>query len=473
MNTRPIYHSRNDTIQKSLLRGALLLAWLALACGRTAVEPLAPTGEPRPGAPNFLIVLADDLGVGDVGAYGASDARTPRIDALAAKSLRFERAFVPTAMCSPSRAALYTGLYPHRNGLEANHGSADQEVQSFPHYLAPLGYRTAVAGKTHVAPMSAFPFAWIERSPEAVSAFLDEDPVHPFVLVIAQNEPHLPWPETTDFDATELGVPPDLIDTPELREARAHYLAAVELADAELGTYLDLIEARGIADETVVVFLSDHGAAFPFAKWTVYDAGLRVPLLIHWPDNLAPGTTNAMTSSIDLLPTLVELAGGEPPRTLDGESLVPLLSGELASHRRLVFGSHTSRGVSNAPDDFEIQSARSESFHYIRNLNPDTTFTNNITEGPNLLGAITVLIQRDRWRGAAAYWDSWQAAAETNAAIAARVHHYQHRPAEELYDLRVDPHELHNLAPDRAHAAALLGMRARLDTWLAAQNPPK
>jgi uncharacterized sulfatase len=423
-----------------------------------------------PGAPNFLIVLADDLGVGDVGSYGAVDASTPRIDALAAKSLRFERAFVPTAMCSPSRAALYTGLYPHRNGLESNHGSADPEVKSLPHYLAPLGYRTAVAGKTHVAPMSAFPFAWIERSPQAVTAFLDEDPERPFALVISQNAPHRPWPEDTDFDPAELGVPPDQIDTQELREARAHYLAAVELGDTEMGTYLDLIEARGVAENTIVIFLSDHGAPFPFAKWTLYDAGLRIPLLVHWPSHLAPGSTDALTSSIDLLPTLVELAGGEPPRTLDGESLVPLLRGELASHRRLVFGSHSSRNVSNAPDDFEIRSARSESFHYIRNLNPETTFTNNITEGSNPLWAIFMWIRRGTGLTAAPYWESWQIAAETDPSVAARVDHYQHRPAEELYDLRVDPSELHNLAPDNAHAAALLGMRARLDSWLARQT---
>ncbi len=453
---------------------ALAIGSFAWACGRGAVAPLAPSGEAKPGAPNFLIVLADDLGAGDVGVYGGSDARTPRIDQLASEGVRFERAFVPTAMCSPSRAALYTGLHPRRNGLEANHGAAHADVKSLPHYLAPLGYRSAVAGKTHVAPMAAFPFAWIERTPEAVTSFLDEDPERPFALVIAQNEPHLPWQDGAGFDPAALTVPPHLIDTPEFREARARYLSSVELADQELGRYLDLIEARGLGENTFVVFLSDHGAAFPFAKWTLYDAGLRVPLIIRWPENLAARKSQALVSSIDLLPTLVELAGGDPPRTLDGESLVPLLRGERVGHRRLVFGTHVSRGVSNAPDAYEIRSARSESFHYIRNLHPDKTFTNNITEGPNLLGAIGIFFARGRFGGLGVpeYWESWQAAAADDPTLAARLERYQHRPAEELYDVRSDPAELHNLAPDRAQAAALLGMRARLDTWLAMESDP-
>ena len=438
-------------------------------------QPLAPSGEAAPGAPNFLIVLADDLGLRNVGAYGAADARTPRMDRLAAEGRRFDRAFVPTAMCSPSRAAIYTGLYPHRNGLHPNHGSAKADVESLPHYLAPLGYRTAVAGKTHVAPMERFPFAWIDRTPEAVTAFLDEDPEHPFLLVISQNAPHTPWHDGAGFDPAQLSVPAHLIDTPELRAARAKYLSSVEASDHELGSYLDLIEARGLRESTLVIFLSDHGASFPFAKWTLYDAGLRVPMIVRWPGHVLPGTTSdAMVSSVDLLPTLVEIAGGEPPRTIDGESLLPLLHGERRTHRRLVFGAHTSRGVSNAPDAYGIRSVRSERFHYIRNLHPNAEFTNNITEGPKLLGVIALWTTTGRWQGTGvpAFWRSWQELAEGDTAIAARVRHYQHRPAEELYELREDPAELGNLADDPAHAAALLGMRARLDEWMASQGDP-
>lgn len=447
-----------------------------VSCGQVDVEPgqpLRPSTIARHG-PNIIIVIADDLGHADVGSYGNSVVRTPAIDRLAAEGMRFTNAFVPASMCSPSRAALYTGLYPHRNGLSRNHDHARSDVRSIPHYLTSLGYRTALAGKSHVKPFEAFPFERLERTPEDVSEFLNDVGESPFVMVVAQHHPHVPWLPNREFDPDAISLPASFVDTPETREAMARYYTSIEAGDAELDEILSLLAARDLYDQSIVIFLSDHGPQFPFAKFSNYDAGLRVPLIVRWPGVARGGSYNeSLVSTVDVLPTIIEMAGGAIPPDLDGLSLVPQLRSEGGTGHEAVYGTHSTLGL-NIPDlqPYGIRTARTAQYRYIRNLHPQNTPRSFISEPRPLKGSLRYLRQYGVWvpPGLPTYWQSWLDEAEKDRDAAAVVDRYLHRPAEELYDLLRDPHEQENLATDPEYVSVLDAMRENLVCWMAQQK---
>lgn len=465
------------------LRSAVSL-WLILicvltGCGKTDVEPgkpLLPQSSAK-NRPNILLVVSDDLGYMDVGAYGNSVVQTPNIDRLASEGVQFNRAFVPASMCSPSRAALYTGLYPHRNGMSRNHYQAKQGVRSIPHYLTALGYRTALVGKSHVKPFDVFPFERVERKLDDVAQYLDSVGDSPFVMVVAQHHPHLPWLPNKTYDPSEMPLSPKLIDTPETRETMARYYSSINAADAELGAFLKLFDERGLTANTVVIYLSDHGPQFPFAKFSNYEAGLKVPLIVRWPSVINAGRqTQALVSSTDILPTIIELAGGEADLDLDGRSMMSVLIGESDHHHEAVYGTHSTLGL-NIKDlkPYGIRSVRTERYRYIRNLHPQNTPRTLMSEPRKLRGSLMYLSQFGVWvpPGLPTYWKSWQALAATDDNAAAAIARYLHRPAEELYDLDNDPHEQYNLADSPEHAATLDQLRERLTQWMRQQNDPE
>lgn len=460
----------------------LALSWLAVCLAGCANPPhresvvpaLPPLTQAGPGAPNIVIIVADDLGYREVGSAGNAVIRTPNLDRLAAQGMRFDKAFVPTAMCSPSRAALYSGLYPHRNGLFRNHGQAKAGTRSMPHYFAALGYRVALAGKVHVGPPQSFPFELIDLDAESIERFLDADAAHPFVLVIAQHFPHVPWVANRIYDPETLQLPAKSVDTPQTRAAFGRYYASVTSGDEELGRIMRLMDAKGLSSSTITVFLSDHGAQFPFMKFSNYEAGLRVPLIFRWPGVIQPGASSgALVSSVDILPTLIDMAGGSAPAGLDGKSFLPVLRGASVAHRDAVFGAQSTAGldVENA-DPYGIRSVRTERFRYIRNLHPGNKQKTLITEPRPLRGSIRYLMEFGAWvpPGVPAYWQSWQLAATRDEHARNIVRAYWDRPAEELYDLDADPDELSNLAGAPQHEKVLVQMRSRLDAWMRAQG---
>lgn len=458
---------------------ALLYLALCLAgCGSpshrgSAVPGLAPLTAASRGAPNIVIIVADDLGYRDVGSAGNSVIRTPNLDRLAAQGMRFDRAFVPTAMCSPSRAALYSGFYPHRNGLYRNHGQAKAGTRSMPHYFSALGYRVALAGKVHVGPPQSFPFELIDLDAQSIERFVDADAEHPFLLVIAQHFPHVPWVANRIYDPGTLQLPAKFIDMPQTRAAFGRYYASVTRGDEELGRIMTLMDAKGLSGSTITVFLSDHGAQFPFMKFSNYEAGLRVPLILRWPGVIRAGSaSDALVSSVDILPTLIDMIGGEAPDGLDGRSFLPVLRGASSGHRDAVFGAQSTAGLDlqNA-DPYGIRSVRTERFRYISNLHPGNRQKTLITEPRPLRGSIRYLLEFGAWvpPGVPAYWQSWQLAATRDEHARDIVRAYWDRPAEELYDLDADPDELSNLAGARQYEMVLVEMRARLDAWMREQ----
>jgi len=426
---------------------------------------LALAVEPAAKNPNLVLLLSDDHGYLHAGCYGAKNLRTPRLDRLAAEGMRFTHAFTGTAMCTPSRSMLYTGLFPHRNGAHPNHSSARRGVKSMPHYLSKLGYRVALAGKRHIKPREVFPFEYMNRN--NVAQFLSEVGSKPFCLVIATNDPHTPWKKEGPYDPSKVVLPPYLLDTPETREAMARYWNSVAALDRQVGQFTTLLNKHGLEHNTLFIYAGDHGSGFPFTKWTLYDAGIRVPFIACWPGHIKPGTvSDAMVSFVDVVPTFIEAAGQEPPAGLDGRSFLPLLWGKTKEHRDVIFATHTTRGIISG-SVYPIRAIRTRTHKYIVNLNPSGEFRNIVTEGRGGRGK-----RKGRVRGPANYWRSWLELAKRDPAAARRVRLYQHRPAEELYDLTADPYELGNLAGDPAQRPLMAKLRGRLKAWMKQQNDP-
>src|SRR5215213_6371773 len=283
--------------------------------------------------PHVVLFMADDFTWHDSGPYGAKDVRTPNLDRLARASMRFDAAFAPSPTCTPSRSAIYTGLYPFRNGAHANHSLINDGLRTLPHYMKDLGYRVVLAGKTHVGPREAFPFEYLEGSnvmppgkdhvlwtdldTGAVEKLLREHDraARPLCLVVCSHSPHVYWPENEGYDPAKVSLPPYLLDTPETRGQRCRYYTDVTWMDRQVGEVLAALSQHGYADDTLFVYTADQGAQWPFAKWDLYDAGVRSPLLVRWPGKVRAGSdTSAMVSLIDLLPTFIEAAGDAAPR---------------------------------------------------------------------------------------------------------------------------------------------------------------
>ncbi len=415
-----------------------------------------PTSKNRKGKPNIILFLADDQGIDDVGCYGNNIIRTPNIDRLAEEGLRFNLAFTPTAMCSPSRSALYTGLYPHRNGCHPNHSRIKTGIKTLPHYLKPLGYRIALAGKTHIKPREQFPFEYMGLKPERIEKFITSTKDKPFCLIVASHEPHEPHKQG-GYKPGQIPVSPYRVDTLQTRQQLANYYTDIDLLDKEVGEVLGLLKKHDLEQNTLFIYASDHGYNI-YAKWSCCDAGLHVPFVVRWPGRVKPGTvTDAMVSFVDVLPTFVEAAGGRPPKNIDGRSLLPVLVGRKNRHNEVVFGAHTTRGIISGRA-YPIRSVRTRTHKYIRNLNPDGMFQCVSTHGRNY---------KEIDNGV---WGSWKQKAKTDTFAAQRVKTFQHRPAEELYDLTKDPYELKNLADDPAQRRLLASLADMLDTWMKQQG---
>lgn len=437
------------------------LVLLACVSNATAAEPAT-----RAAAPHIVLFIADDLTCTDTAPYGAADVRTPHLDQLAADGMKFELAFAASATCSPSRSALYTGLYPMRNGAHANHTLIKEDVRTLPQYMSDLGYRVVLAGKTHVGPREQFPFEyladsnvmppgrkhvlWTDLNTAAVDALLKEhDKSKPLCLVVAAHSPHVFWPENEGYEPRTVTLPPTHVDTAQTRAARCRYYTDVTWMDAQLGAVRASLANHGYADQTLLLFTADQGAQWPFAKWNLYDAGIRAPLLVSWPGKVKPATsTMAVVSLIDLLPTFVEAAGGQPAKSLDGRSFLPVLLGHSDKHRAEVFASHTGDKQMNRTP---MRAVRSERYKYIVNLVPEQNYTSHVSDGDGPDG-------RD-------YWDSWVALARRDRRVAAVIKRYRTRPAEELYDCFADPHEQRNLIGTDHAAPIAAEMRYKLNEW--------
>lgn len=411
-----------------------------------------------PPALNVLWISLEDTSP-RFGCYGDPLARTPHIDRLAREGRRYPLAFSTCAVCAPSRCAVITGMYATSIGghhMRTTHSSAHSPelptpynvvpppyVKTFTEYLRAAGYYCTNNAKTdyQFAPPCT---AWDECGPTA--HWRHRGPGQPFFAVFNPTVTHESgmWPRAdrqvlTDPDKVEL--PPYLPDTPKARLALARHYDNLEVADRRVGELLDQLDSDGLADNTAVFLWSDHGEGLPRAKRWPYDAGIRIPLIVRWPDHLPPGSTaEDLVSLIDLAPTLLSMVGIQLPRHFQGQAFL----GDAASSRQYVFAS---RDRHDEAYDM-VRAVRDQRFKYIRHFFPGTPYL------PWIPYRNRHPVMQELWR---LYAEGRLTGPQTVL--------FEPRPPEELYDTSVDPYELHNLAQDPAHAATLERLRQACDAW--------
>ncbi len=426
--------------------------------------------------PNVVLIIADDLGRDDCGAFGNPSVKTPNIDRLARGGVRFDRAFVTASSCSPSRSSLLTGRYPHNTGAEELHQPLPDDQVGFVEKLRSAGYWTAAAGKWHLGKAAKRRFDLVrEANPAGFQLPADQDAKtamivpgtnaaksgcdqwvrvlrdrpkdRPFFLWLAALDPHRDYEPNTipvPHRPEDVVIPPYLPDLPEVRKDLALYYDEIGRLDGYVGAVLAEIDRQGIAGDTLVLFLSDNGRPFPRCKTTLYDSGIKTPLIARWPGHIQPDSRcGRLVSTVDIAPTLLKLAGVEPGATFQGQDLAPLFKDPAAKVRELIFAER------NWHDYLAHgRAARSERYKYIKNDDAQ----NPLTPPADAVRSLTFTAMR-RLR------DLGKLPPIQSACF---VHP---RPVEELYDLDADPHELVNLANDPAHAAVLKALRRDLAEW--------
>ena len=402
--------------------------------------------------PDIILITADDLSAEDLEPYGHPTLRTPRLLRLATEGMRFDRAFLTSASCSPSRCSTITGRYPHSTGAGRLHDPLPSNQLTFLEPLRQAGYYIATAGKWHFGREARARFDRIdpETPPGGAGAWIDairaRPSDRPSFLWLAASDPHRPYAD--DLPGThppaDVIVPPYLPDTAETRDDFARYYAAVERLDGLVGAALDEIERQGKAERTLVIFMSDNGRPFPRAKPTLYDSGVRMPFLLRWPGHAPAGVVSgSLVSAVDIAPTLLEAAGVRVPKTMQGHSFLPLLADPGAVVRERVFAEH------NWHDHpARERMVRSNRYKYIRNYYPALPAT-----PPEDLRQSPTFRVMERLYAAGAL-PPQQADPFTAP-----------RPIEELYDVAADPDEIRNRVADPALRDVLEGLRRDLATW--------
>lgn len=417
--------------------------------------------------PNIVFILADDVNHDAIGCYGGENVATPNIDRLASEGIQFNRAFSAMAMCAPFRAELYTGLYPVRNGVASNHTSARPGTKSVCHYLGDLGYRVGLTGKKHASPAETFPFASLSEGNQksqkldwdGMARFMSSDDEQPFCLFVCSQNAHAPWTEgdASQFDASAIKLLPTQHDNPKTREVMTHYYAEVSALDAQVGRTLEILEQSGKADNTLVIFSSEQGWALGFSKWSNWNMGVHTAFVARWPGHVEAGSeTDAMIQMADVVPTFIEVAGGQANGYgLDGSSFLPVLEGRKPSHRKFVYGIHN-----NIPEGepYPIRSINDGTHHYLLNLTPDASYHEK-----HIMAEDSRLV----------WWVAMVEAAESGDESAkALMEKYARRPEEELYEVGVDRYETNNLANNPEYALVKRRLRGELEKWMRSQRDP-
>ncbi len=457
-----------------------------------------PFCSPSEKSPNILFVITDDQSFEHVGCYGDQAVRTPAIDRLAGEGVRFTNAYCAAPSCSPSRAGILTGqdIYRLEEGGILT-GFIRNKFQVFPLLLEEAGYFIGNTGKpywprtpdvpdTYALPIGKVyaknrlePPAGISRHDYAANfeQFLDEVPAGiPFFFWVGIGEPHLPHPQglgaATGIDASKIRIPSFYPEVPEIRSALSDYLAEIEWADRMLGKMIRSLEVRGWLENTVVVFTSDNGMPFPRAKATLYDFGVRMPLIVQWPQQIKAGrVVDDPVNLIDLAPTFLELAGIEVPRQMTGRSLTNLLasekSGRLDKNREFVvtaFEKHTLCREGNL--GFPRRALHTEEWTYIRNYEPDrwpAGGPNVLIEGWGIYGDIDP-------SGIKAYFTDHREEPDFTSLFELS---FGKVPKEELYNKIEDPDMIHNLASDTAYQNVIQKLRRDLENYLRATHDPR
>ncbi|MCM3611583.1 sulfatase [Planococcus sp. MERTA32b] len=406
---------------------------------------------------NILMVISHDTGR-HLGTYGRK-VETPELDKIAEEGIQFDNYFCSQPQCSPSRGSILTGKYGHNHGLmgltHLGH-TMKSDVKTIPSEMKKAGYDTSLFGFFHESIDGVYegeklgydhvvtvPGNAAEKVTDQLESFLKERTVSqnekPFYASVGFEETHRPFDGFEPDPVDSVEVPPYLPDTKKVREDISLFQGSVKELDRSVGRIKKLLDDTGLADNTVLIYTTDHGIAFPRAKGTLLDAGLETALLIRFPKGMMTegGKRDELLCNIDLMPTLLEIAGGEVPEGIDGYSFLPLLKQEDYKERNHFFCEltwhdryHPMRGI------------RTKDYKYIRNFE----------DGPK------VYLPYDLYTSL-----SGEEVREEYAVPNSK---------EELYDLKQDPLEQHNLAGDPDLEDVLVELRERVANWMAETEDP-
>jgi N-sulfoglucosamine sulfohydrolase len=433
---------------------------------------------------NFLVITADDMNWDSVGCFGAPMKNlTPNIDKLASQGIRFDQAHVASTVCMPSRNALNSGRLPHRSGGEGFHHFRFPDVPTIPNILTKHGYKVGILGKVnHSTPYENTPWDLAEEigrnTPDIkakAAAFVESSKADgkPFYLIVNSHDPHRPYyrhtAEGTEIKGRkgkpgnshpsrvihpdEVVVPKFVPDTPAVRNELADYYCSVRRCDDVVGAVLAMLDEKGLAKDTLVFFLSDHGMGAPSAKGNAYLNSTKTPMVARWPGRIKPGQVcQDYASSLDILPTLLDTAKISSPGGFDGVSLVPAFQGlELKGRGDIFFTQFYTNIGKNL---FNMRTAHRGKFAYTYN-----TFHNGdrLYSGSSLGGS---------------FFQSMVDAGKTDPKWAARAEHILRRTPEELYDIEKDPSCMKNLIDNPEYAEITKKFRKEMGNHLKAVSDP-
>jgi N-sulfoglucosamine sulfohydrolase len=449
---------------------ACLLIVITATLPALAAEPTTAASRPR--QPNILILSIEDTSPW-LGCYGDKTAPTPNLDRLAREGVRYVNCFATTPVCAPARHTLITGMYatqtgamhmrnnqPSKETLEQDPTAYDKipsyeavpppQVRCFTEYLRIAGYYATNNAKEDYQ-FRAPPTAWDESSHQA--HYRNRKPGQPFFAVFnsnitheSQTFPNAPKRSNVVLPAN-VKIPPYYPDTFTVRETLAQTYNNIVAVDAWVGEKLKELDKLGLRDSTIVIFYSDHGVGLPRGKRSCYDSGLRVPLIIRYPDRPTarprPEVEDRLISFIDFAPTMLSLCGVQPPPYMRGQPF----AGEFATQTGAEYVFATADRMDAVMDT--VRSVSDGRYRYVRNLMPQVPHIPPLTYRDRI--PMMKDLKRLKEEGNATP-EQWQIVST-------------HKPAEEFYDSRTDPHETHNLIESPEHKLRIQDMRDALDRW--------
>lgn len=401
--------------------------------------------------PNIIFYLADDQDIYDYGCYGNDKVQTPAVDRLAREGMLFQHAFTGQAICAPSRSQLFSGKYPLKNGCFKNHSPSKRDLKSVTTYMRELGYEVILAGKSHVNPSDVYAWDQVFESVEKRGTPRKHIPIdsiqsyfssstQPFCMFITSYYPHAKYFEDDSRKAGDIQFFPfnaEEKNNPAYVRKKSGYYRSILEDNKDLNRVIDLVD-HYLDDNTMFVYSADHGVS---GKFTLYDRGLNVPFIVRWPSVIQAGSkSEVLIHYTDVLPTLIDIAGGSKEEELDGTSFLPVLEGGHQEINEYVYGVQTNQNIIAAAV-FPSRMIRNKKFKYIRNFNSLEVVEQNLGSRKHV-----------------------------NAFIYMGALKFKDLPFEELYDIENDPFEQNNLASMPAFQQVKEKLVADMFEWMKEQG---
>ena len=408
--------------------------------------------------PNIVLFIADDISCDDIGCYGNRDVKTPNIDRLAERGIKFTNMFLTASSSSPSRNSIITGRYPHNTGGAELHTNPPDFMISFPEILRNNGYYSVQAGKFHMGPYARRGFEKINENGKLngdggeelwVNCIKERPADKPFFMWFAGMDAHRQWGPnrfTGTHDPGSLSPPFYLAQGMKTRDDLASYYDEIHRWDYYIGLVYEELVKQGVAENTIVIIMADNGRPFPHSKTRVNDRGLKTPFIFLWPAGAGSETrvSEALMSSIDIAPTILELTGSEVPEVIQGFSFVKLLNNPGRNFRNHVFAEHNWH-------DYEAHErmVRTKDFLYILNSRPQFP-----QSGPADAVGSPAFVELDSLRIAGKLSNE-----QADIFVAPRS-------LVELYDCKKDPFQFSNLAGLKEYSMMQKKLGNTLKEWM-------